>query len=158
MTDRMQSLADHLTAIRFRPIDGGVADTQVFQRQEFSFTKLSMLDTFVVARTFASAPSPAEFAAFSAASMSLSRRFKFALPTGLFSALVTYPLAIVPDVSEALAAQAAKPAPKHWSAFEFPALLDARTGELHFYRDTPIWGALYYSGFRTEAEQLFGGY
>lgn len=155
-TDRLNALADHFAASQFRSVNSKVDGTHVFQRQAFSISKMSMLDTFVIARLFDVAPSPADFVGFSADSMTLSRKFKFGLPTGLFSALVTYPLAIVPDVPEALAAQAAKAAPKHWSAFEFPVVLDARSGELHYYRETPVWGALYYNGFRAEAEALFG--
>ncbi|MEQ1506081.1 MAG: hypothetical protein ABMB14_27865 [Myxococcota bacterium] len=156
MNDHLTALADRLTDFRLRETDHGDHGEHVFHRREFQLAKLGMVDTFVVARVFDEAPTPEAFTTFSRRAMSLGRRHKFVLPCGLFSALVTYPLAIVPTVPPDLSDHIAQYAPKHYSAFEFPALLDA-DGHVYMFPGTPLWGAVHYQGLRAEAEAMFGG-
>jgi hypothetical protein len=90
-----------------------------------------------------------------------SNLFNFALkhrtgmPIGIGGSLTVYPLLITESVSFDLAAFIKKYTPKHYSAFEFPVVLDFVHDNLYYLESTPMWGALYYSGFRKEAYQLF---
>ncbi|MEI7483690.1 MAG: hypothetical protein WCK13_03170 [Ignavibacteriota bacterium] len=77
------------------------------------------------------------------------------MPVGVGASLTVYPLLITESVSFELAAFMKSNAPKHYSSFEFPVVLDFVHDNLYYLQSTPIWGALYYSGFRKEANQLF---
>jgi len=44
---------------------------------------------------------------------------------------------------------------KHFAANEFPSLVELSTGDLYCYPRTPIWGALYYDGYRKESRDFF---
>jgi hypothetical protein len=152
----LDRLADRLGTHRFRPTSFGEEGQRVFQRQEFAITKFSMLDTFVVMSAYDEALEAKVVARFSADAMTLARAHRHFMPLGFGGALVTYPLMIVPRVPEELSRFLAGHAPAHWSAFEFPVVLDASTGSLHHYTGTPMWGMAYYAGFRSEVAQLFG--
>jgi hypothetical protein len=41
---------------------------------------------------------------------------------------------------------------KHWSLFEFPVVVDRFTHKIHYYRDTAMWGALFFSDMRKLVE------
>ena len=90
-----------------------------------------------------------------------SNLFNFALkhrtgiPIGIGGSLTVYPLLITDSVSFDLAGFIKKYTPKHYSAFEFPVVLDFINDNLYYLESTPMWGALYYSGFRKEAYQLY---
>jgi hypothetical protein len=38
---------------------------------------------------------------------------------------------------------------KHWCIFEFPVLHDLSTGQTHYYHETAMWGALFFSDLRS---------
>ena len=76
-------------------------------------------------------------------------------PLGFGGMLVVYPCLIVDCVSKDLADFIKKYVNKHFAASEFPSLLDISTGDIYFNQRTPIWGALYYEGFRKESRNLF---
>ena len=42
------------------------------------------------------------------------------------------------------------------SHFYVPAVLDAATGECHYIRSTPVWGAISYAKFRFIIRQVLG--
>jgi hypothetical protein len=90
-----------------------------------------------------------------------SNFFKYAynhrkgMPVGIGASLTVYPLLITESISFELAGFMKSYAPKHYSAFEFPVVLDFVHDNLYYLESTPMWGALYYSGFRKEAYQLY---
>ena len=47
-------------------------------------------------------------------------------------------------------------APRHWAAFEFPALVSIVDRQVYYYKKTPLWGAAYYGGFRKFVEEVLG--
>jgi hypothetical protein len=153
LDDVTKALDDH----GLKPTDHGSDGERVFHRQRFEITKFALVDTFLVAKAFDPAPDIDGVKRFSAHAMTLARRHKFFLPVGLGSALVTYPVLVMSKVPDELSDFVRTWSPKHWSAFEFPVLLDAATRELHHYTDTPIWGMAYYQGFREEVARLLGG-
>ena len=44
--------------------------------------------------------------------------------------------------------------PKHWAAFEFPVLVSLSSGQTSYCKKTPIWGAVYYRGFRKFVQEF----
>lgn len=136
----------------FRPVPSA-DDRQILQRQAFSFTKMSILDTFIIS-TSRDTLTVDELRHFSAQAMLTARKHKHFLPCGFFSALVTYPVVYLDTADPELIAFIEGYAPKHYSAFEFPVIAERSTSTLYFYQGTPVWGALYYRGFRTEAQEL----
>jgi len=41
---------------------------------------------------------------------------------------------------------------KHWSLFEFPVVVDLDAGSVHYYRQTALWGAFFFSDMREIVE------
>lgn len=90
-----------------------------------------------------------------------SNLFEFAyshrkgIPIGLGGSLIVYPLLVTNSVSFDLASFLKSYTPKHYSAFEFPVVMDFNTESLYYLEATPLWGSLYYAGFRKEVHQLY---
>lgn len=75
------------------------------------------------------------------------------LPRGLQFGFMIIPCLIVDKANESLL-QFARHAPrKHWSVFEFPIVVERRTGKVSYFKDTPLWGAFFFSDLRKLAEQ-----
>jgi hypothetical protein len=73
------------------------------------------------------------------------------LPCGLFESVCCFAICIAKGLDEPTADQVRKTAPaKHWAAAEIPVIYDSSQGKLYFFEKTPLWGAAYYKGFRTQ--------
>ena len=59
---------------------------------------------------------------------------------GLGAMLLTYPLAVISQISAELANETRNYCTKHFGAAEFPSVLDLSTRDLYFYPTTPVWG------------------
>lgn len=44
---------------------------------------------------------------------------------------------------------------KHWAAAEFPALFVLDDSRVYYSKKTPMWGMVYYKGYRNFVERLF---
>lgn len=42
-----------------------------------------------------------------------------------------------------------------FKSVEFPCVIELSTGNVFYYEKTPLWGALYYNGFRADAYKFF---
>lgn len=42
-----------------------------------------------------------------------------------------------------------------FKSVEFPCIVELSTGNIFYYEKTPLWGALYYNGFRQDAYKFF---
>ena len=77
------------------------------------------------------------------------------LPCGLFEGVFCFPVAIVAVLDPAIADLVRdKQPPKHWAAFETPAIYESGTGKLYYFARTPFWGAAYYAGFRRQPRRI----
>lgn len=74
---------------------------------------------------------------------------KKGLPRGLQNGIVSYSILASETIDPAAIAFVSKRPQKHWSAFEMPMIVDLSKGELHYYKENIIWGAIYDS-FLTE--------
>ncbi len=84
----------------------------------------------------------------------IDRQFKGIL--GFGSMMTTYPLLITENISTELASFAKSYSPlRSRATVEFPSVLDLTSTNLFYSQKTPIWGALYYAGFRREVYSYF---
>ncbi|MBX0288179.1 hypothetical protein [Haloarcula salinisoli] len=121
----------------------------VFHDREVQPWKLALVDTVIVVGT---ADTPAEARAFSKAAFEQGLSLKSRFPRGLFGGVVVYPVI----VTEApLVNWVNSYSPRHWSSFEFPVVVAPEADSIHYNRETPTWGAVYYRGLRNQAERLF---
>lgn len=77
------------------------------------------------------------------------------LPRGLQNGVVAFNVLVSENVSEQAIAFANKRPKKHFSAFEMPIIFDLSKEQIFFYRDTPLWGKIYYEYFREYIEKSF---
>ena len=79
------------------------------------------------------------------------------LPRGLYGNLTCLPVAVVDRVDSCTAgAVCSDTPPKHWGAAEMPVVYDLSTTELHYFRKTPRWRALFWEREREIIRGLLG--
>jgi hypothetical protein len=125
------------------------------QRSRFEITKFGMSETFFV---FGNVPviSPESMAAFSDAAYRFAIQSKTVpLPCGFFESVWCFAVAVTaglhPQAAEWI--RATEP-PKHWGSGEMRVVFDVTTGQLAYFDRTPVWGAAYYAGFRSQIQRV----
>jgi hypothetical protein len=77
------------------------------------------------------------------------------LPCGLFESVWCFAVALVDAVDEATAESVRSESPtKHWAAAEIPVVYERGRKKLWSFEKTPIWGAAYYAGFRSQIKKF----
>jgi hypothetical protein len=74
------------------------------------------------------------------------------LKRGIQFGYVIMPCLVVESCDPTLIQYACARPRKHWALFEFPVVHDLSTRRTHYFRQTPLWGAVYYSDMRKLAE------
>ena len=67
---------------------------------------------------------------------------------GMQFGFMVIPCLVVASADPALVEYAESRPRKHWSLFEFPVVVDRGTGRTHYYRETAMWGAFFFSDMR----------
>ena len=145
-------------SIRENVQDGGLALRMVAHRSRFELTKFGNAETFFVFAAVQPATT-VELSAFSgqAYRFAMSNRTS-SLPCGLFESAWCYTVALTDALDEQAARLVAETTPpKHWASAEVPVVYDYAADELTFFRNTPLWGAAYYRGFRSSIRKYLGG-
>jgi hypothetical protein len=121
-------------------------------RRKFQAGKFGNVSTFVVVRLDASIDA-AQLTAYSAACFQAAMERTGGV-RGLGSSGVCYSVSVVPQADPTLVAAVAGAAPaKHWSSFEFPAVVDLGSSTVTYFSKRVIWGAAYIRGFRRDAQR-----
>jgi hypothetical protein len=121
-------------------------------RRNFKASMFSTVSTFVVVR-LDPAIDAAHFTAFSAACFQAAVERTGGV-RGLGSSGVCFAVTVTPQADPSLVAAVERTAPtKHWSAFEFPVLVDLGASRVSFYRQRVLWGAAYVGRFRRDADR-----
>lgn len=128
---------------------------RIYSRYKVELSKFGQSSTYVFVKYVEQGIDGKWMQQFSSNLFEFAYRHKKGIPIGIGGSLTVYPLLITESVSFDLAGFIKKYTPKHYSAFEFPVVLDFVHDNLYYLESTPIWGALYYNGFRKEAYQLF---
>jgi len=68
--------------------------------------------------------------------------------------LLCYPVLVCETIPEDIQKFIQSYNPRHFAQFEFPVLVDATSGELYFFKGTPVWRAVMYAVLRDYANSL----
>jgi hypothetical protein len=71
------------------------------------------------------------------------------------SMMMVFPVLIVDKASQELVNFIHSYQTNKFKSVEFPCLIELSTGNIYYYEKTPLWGALYYNGFRQDAYKFF---
>ena len=126
----------------------------VGHRRQGKLSRFGFVDTVVGVGSPRPSATSSDLEVIADRSFNEALRLKVRLPRGLGSQVVSYPALVVDQCSDELRSFAATYAPKHWSAMDFPIVVDLATGTLVFLEKTPMWGAAYYKRTREEAREL----
>ena len=130
----------------------------VAHRSRFELLKFGNCETFFV---FCNCPSSDESLVRNVSAMAFNyakANKSFPMPCGLFESVFSFSVLMVPSLDPHTAESIRSVAPKmRWAAAEIPVLFDCSNGHLCYFEKTPMWGAMYYKGFRTMIQTYLGG-
>jgi hypothetical protein len=126
-----------------------------YQRNRVEATKFSKVNCYCFAKYQDEHFTKDKFEQFSRESFNYAMKIRQGNPIGLFGSLIVYPCLVVEKATQEQIDFLGGYLNKHYSAFEFPCLVELFTGDLYCYPRTPMWGALYYDGFRKESRDYF---
>jgi hypothetical protein len=127
----------------------GATAALVASRTTFSWKGLVLLSQHVVVRAIAR-PTPADIEALCEGSFHVARkRNKVPLPRGLQFGYMIVPVVVADEVSQAVLDLVSRAPPKRLGIFTLPVICEAATGNVHFFRGTPLWGAFFFSDLRA---------
>jgi len=126
-----------------------------YKRDKVEASKFGKVNTYCFVKYAKEPFDSAKLQQFSSQSFDYAMKYRQGMPLGLGGSLVVYPCLIVDKISKEHTEFLGSYLRKHYSAFEFPGILDISTGIVYCYSKTPMWGALYYSGFRKEIGELY---
>lgn len=79
------------------------------------------------------------------------------LPRGFGGSVLSVPTIVSDEYREDVKKWISKNRPpRHFAAAEFPVLLSTAVHGVYYYKKTPMWGAVYYRGFRKFVQEIFG--
>jgi hypothetical protein len=166
----MTGNSDYLTSISTNMRDFGLRVSSQVQlpggpvvdlfgsRTYFSWKGLVILSQHVAVRDYAgAAATPADAKALFEASFRQAKKVnRWPLLRGMQFGYMVLTCLVVETADRALIEYAESRPPKHWSLFEFPVVVDRSTGRTHYYNQTAIWGAAFFSDMRKLAKHCFG--
>jgi hypothetical protein len=126
-----------------------------FVRDRVEATKFSKVNCFSFIKYENEPYNSAKFEQFSKESFNYAYKFRQGNPLGFGGMLVVYPCLIVQKATQEQIDFLGRYVNKHFAANEFPSLAELSTGNLYCYPRTPMWGALYYDGYRKESRDFF---
>jgi len=129
--------------------DGPVVDL-FGSRTYFSWKGLVVLSQHVAVRDCAgTTATPADSQALFDASFRQAKKVnRVPLVRGMQFGFMVIPCLVVASADKALIAYAESQPRKRWSLFEFPVVVDRSTGRTHYYAETAMWGAFFFSDMR----------
>jgi hypothetical protein len=129
--------------------DGRVVDL-FGSRTYFSWKGLIILSQHIAVRDYAgstAAPADAQ-TLFDAAFRQAKKVNRVPLLRGMQFGFMVIPCLVVDAADKALIEYAESRPRKRWALFEFPVVADRRTGQTHYYNQTALWGAFFFSDMR----------
>lgn len=131
-------------------LPGGPVADLFGSRTYFSWKGLVILSQHVAVCDYAeraATPSDAQ-ALFDAAFRQAKRVNWVPLLRGMQFGFMVIPCLVVASAGKALVEYAEGRPQKHWSLFEFPVVVDESAGRVHYYDQTALWGAFFFSDVR----------
>jgi hypothetical protein len=131
--------------------DGTAADLTA-SRTTFSWKGLVILSQHLLLRHVATATASDFHALFDSGFRYAKSVNRVPLLRGLQFGYMIIPCIAVDSATPDLITFASSRPRKHWCIFEFPVLYDLSTGQTHYYHDTAMWGAFFFSDMRSLAQ------
>jgi hypothetical protein len=128
---------------------------KAYGRDRVEATKFGKVNCFSFVKYQNEPYTPAKFEQFSKESFNYGSKIRQGNPLGLGGMLVVYPCLIVEKATQEQINFLGRYVNKHFASNEFPSLVELSTGDLYCYPRTPMWGALYYDGYRKESRDYF---
>ena len=128
---------------------------KAYRRAKFQASKFGESNTYAMVKYYPAPPETNILQRFSSESFNYAMSLPKGAPVGMGAHLVAYPLLVVDSITNELYQFIKTYCPKHFASAEFPGILDISTNELYFYPDTPVWGAFYYGGYRSDIYNFF---
>jgi hypothetical protein len=157
ITDYLNSLDGWMKYWAFEkqtPQEGLDVD-RLFYRERIEGTKLSKVYTYSFVKKVPDNINADWAKTYSSNLFEYASRIPTNMPVGFGAMLIVFPVLIVDNISNELYEWTKNYCPKHFAANEFPVILSLATMDLYYYSTTPLWGALFYNGFRTQAQECF---
>lgn len=124
------------------------------RRRAIKLTRFGLVETVVSLSMPRTTVMPDDVRSFSAAVFRSALEGKTRVPRGLGSSMVIYPVLVVHDAPPDVRGFVADYAPRHWSALEFPVVVEPASQTLICLEKTPFWGSAYHRKTRAEAREL----
>lgn len=124
-------------------------------KSQVEMSKFGTDKTYAFIKTYENVPVSKTFETFSEECYKYSLTIHKGAPLGMGTHLTVYPLALVNGITNELAEFIKSYCNKHFASVEFPGVLDLKTNYLYYYPVTPVWGALYYAGYRNNFYNYF---
>jgi len=150
---------ERLRAEKFKCAENVPYEDQTFKcvakKKGLSFTKFSFSETVFVFGWFASLDADS-FHDFSSRCYSYATNTrKIPLPLGYGATVYCFPVAIVENADAGLAEVVKNNVPPtHIGSAEVPSIYEVATNTIHYLEETPLWGFVYYGGFRKMIQRL----
>jgi hypothetical protein len=155
--DLLSTLERNLSSSRFRVSrdvslpDGATADLTA-SRTRFSWKGLVIISQHLLLRHLPTATVADFHALFDSGFLYAKRVNRVPLVRGLQFGYMVVPCIAIDTATPDLIAFASSRPRKHWCIFEFPVLHDLSTGQTHYFQETAMWGAFFFSDMRSLAE------
>ena len=128
--------------------DNTAADL-VASRTTFSWKGLVILSQHLLLRHLPTAAAQDFHALFAGGFLHAKRVNRIPLLRGMQFGYMVVPWIAVDEATPELISFAARRPRKHWALFEFPVLYDLSTGQTHYFHQTAMWGAFFFSDMRA---------
>jgi hypothetical protein len=162
--------ADFLSAVYTNMVNAGLRVSRQVQlpdgpmvdlfgsRTYFSWKGLVIVSQHVAVRDCTgTAATPADVNLLFNASFRQAKKVnRVPLLRGMQFGFMVIPCLVVASADRALIEYAESRPPKRWSLFEFPVVVDRGAGQTHYYNQTALWGAFFFSDMRKLAKGCFG--
>jgi hypothetical protein len=151
--DRLASIERRLTDVGYRvsrdvPLsDGGIAQI-VASRAYFSWKGLVIQSQHILVRTI-DRPVVADIKALFEAGFRIGKeRNRVPLIRGLQFGYMIIPVVIANVISNEVRQYVSQEPPKRWCLLKFPVVCDAASNDTYYFKETPLWGAFFFSDLR----------
>lgn len=157
----LNTVRSRLAAGGFVILDNVALDGRTFpvvaRRTCFELTKGGFSETFFIFQEF-DCLTTESLQTFSSDAYRCAKKFRvIRLPCGVFESVCCCAVAIAKAVDEPTVASVRYDTPpKHWASAEIPVAYDLTRGKLFYFEKTPLWGAIYYAGYRNQIQRLLG--
>ncbi len=136
-------------------IQEGLDVDRMFYKESNEVSKMGIVDRFLYIKKVPESIDANWARQFSSGLFEYSRQYKQTFGRFFRSMMIVNPVMAVDTISRDLYDFIMSYCPKQFKSAEFPAVLQLSTNDLYFYRKTPFWGGLYYSGIRQSTNDYF---